>query len=146
MNEGIEPQSQVENEQADMTKKPRDLRLHAALVRTAISSEQTLMSWMRTAVSMFTFGFSITQFFFYLDQKQESTNLSEGPRRLGLVLISVGIMALVLALHEHVQRLQRMKEQGLPSNVRFFLPIYSAAMLLALGVAALISILFKWSF
>ena len=81
-----------------------------------------------------------------LDQKQENTNLSEGPRRLGLVLISVGILALVLALHEHVQRLQRMKEQGLPSNVRFFLPIYSAAMLLALGVAALISILFKWSF
>ena len=49
---------------------PRDLRLPGALVRTALSSEQTLMSWVRTALSMVSFGFAIAQFFFFLEQNQ----------------------------------------------------------------------------
>jgi len=119
--------------------------LVGAQVRTALSSEQSLMSWIRTSVSLFTFGFSITQFFYYLEQRQEGAQFSAGPRRLGLALICLGIFALVLGMIEHAQRLRRLREQGLKSPSRYLLPVGSAMVLLAIGIAALISVLLNWS-
>ena len=100
------------------TPSARDLRLPGALVRTALSAEQTLMSWVRTALSLFTFGFSIVQFFFYLATQQQSTELSAGPRRLGLTLIAVGIFVLLLAVAEYVQRLRRLRPAGAQASAR----------------------------
>ena len=124
---------------------PRDLRLPAALVRTALSSEQTLMSWVRTSLSLFTFGFSITQFFYFLEQKQEGSNFSAGPRRLGISLVAVGILVLVLAVVEHVQRLPKMRDQGLPPDMGSFLPLGSAGAILVIGIVAMISLMMNWS-
>ena len=137
-------QSPPRDEHSETLETPRDLRLPAALVRTALSSEQTLMSWVRTSLSLFTFGFSITQFFYYLEQQQEDSHFSAGPRRLGISLIGVGILVLVLAMVEHVQRLRKMREQGLPSDSGSFLPIGSAGAILAIGIVALVSIFLKW--
>jgi putative membrane protein len=114
-----------------------DLRLVAALIRTAFSSEQSLMSWIRTSVSLITFGFSITQFFHYLEQQKAGTQLSEDPRRLGLALLCVGVLVLVAAVVEHVRRLYAMRQYGLPSIARFLLPVGSAGAVLAIGIAAL---------
>jgi len=110
-----------------------------------MSSEQTLMSWTRTSVSLFTFGFTITQFFFYLENRQEGAQFSAGPRRLGIALICLGIFALVIGMIEHVIRLRRLKEQGLGSSSRYLLPVGSAMIVLAVGMAALLSILLNWS-
>ena len=128
------------------TPSARDLRLPGALVRTALSAEQTLMSWVRTALSLFTFGFSIVQFFFYLATQQQSTELSAGPRRLGLTLIAVGISVLLLAVAEYVQRLRRLREEGLPADSTSFLPLGSALGLFVIGLAALVSVFFRWHF
>ena len=146
MSEKEKPQSPITNENTDTEKGPMDLRLLGALVRTAFSSEQSLMSWTRTSVSLFTFGFSIAQFFHYLEEKEGVTQLSAGPRRLGLALICVGILALVLAMVEHVHRLRTMQEQGLPRISQYLLPLGSAVALLAIGIVALISVYFDWSF
>jgi putative membrane protein len=123
---------------------PRDLRLPGALVRTALSAEQTLMSWVRTALSLFTFGFSIVQFFFYLAGQEQSAELSAGPRRLGLTLIAVGIAALLFAVTEYLQRLRRLREEGLPTDSTSFLPLGSAMGLGAIGLVALVSVFFRW--
>jgi putative membrane protein len=135
------PQKKEHNETAEM---PRDLRLPAALVRTALSSEQTLMSWIRTSLSLFTFGFSITQFFYYLEQRQEDVQISAGPRRLGIALVCVGIVALFMAMVEHVLRLRKLKAQGLPEDATSFLPFGSAVALLVVGIAAFASIIINW--
>ena len=139
-----EAQSPPRDEHSETPETPRDLRLPAALVRTALSSEQTLMSWVRTSLSLFTFGFSITQFFYYLEQQQQDSHFSAGPRRLGISLIGVGILVLVLAVVEHVQRLRKMREQGLPPDSGSFLPIGSAVAILAIGIVALVSVFLKW--
>ena len=139
-----EAQSPLRGEHSETPETPRDMRLPAALVRTALSSEQTLMSWVRTSLSLFTFGFSITQFFYYLEQQQEDSHFSAGPRRLGISLIGVGILVLILAMVEHVQRLRKMREQGLPSDSGSFLPIGSAGAILAIGIVALVSVFLNW--
>lgn len=126
-------------------KPPRDLRLPAALVRTALSSEQTLMSWIRTSLSLFTFGFSITQFFYYLEQQEEGMQISPGPGRLGIALICVGLVVLIAGMVEHVLRLRKMKKQGLPGEAVSFLPVGSAVALLVIGLTAFVSIIMNWS-
>jgi len=121
----------------------RDVRTPAALVRTALSSELTLMSWVRTSLSLSTFGFSIAKFFQYLVGEGDA-QLTTGPRRLGMVLIMIGVVALVLAIVEHVFRIRRLKEQGLPADASTLLPLGSAGTMLAIGLVALVSVFLKW--
>jgi putative membrane protein len=116
-----------------------------ALVRTAFSSERALMAWMRTSVSLYSFGFTISKFVDYLERQGEGSQCSEGPRRLGLALICMGILVLVLAAVEHVRRIVKMKQLGLPPISRFPLPVAAAAALFIIGTAALIGIAGNWS-
>ena len=129
----------------DLDETPVDLRHAAALVRTALSSEQTLMSWVRSSLSLFTFGFSITQFFYFLAQNQEDPELASGPRRLGIALIVVGIVVLVLGLLEHIKRIQHLKEEGLPKDAGSFLPLGSTVAILTIGVVALACVFLNWN-
>lgn len=145
MSEKEKSESKPSKEEVEDVKAPTDLRLVGALVRTAFSSEQTLMSWMRTSVSLFTFGFSISQFFNYLGEQQGGAQLSAGPRRLGIALISLGILALLLATVEHVHRLRKLEGQGLQRLKQYLLPFGSSAVLLAIGILALLSVYFNWS-
>ena len=114
-----------------------------ALIRTEYSSERSLMSWMRTSASIFTFGFSIIKFFEYVEQLDKGTQISAGPRRMGLALILGGTIALILAVIEHARRLGKMKELGLPDNSRFSLPVAVAVALLVIGTASFIAISFR---
>ena len=114
-----------------------------ALVRTAFSSERSLLAWMRTSASLFAFGFSITKFFDYVGQR-EGTPIPEGPRRLGLALTCAGILALAPAVFEYLRRLRKMKELGLPPTSRYTLPAAVAAAILAIGVAAVVGIARHW--
>ncbi len=144
MNEKEKQQLPLETEHNETVITPKDLRLPAALVRTALSSEQTLMSWIRTSLSLLAFGFSITQFFYYLEQRKEGVQISAGPRRMGFALVCVGIVVLLMAMVEHVLRLRKIKKQGLPADAASFLPFGSAVALLIIGIAALVSIIMNW--
>ncbi len=116
-----------------------------ALVRTAFSSQRSLMSWMRTSVSLYTFGFSIAKFTDYLEQQAEDVELAAGNRELALVLMIMGILSIVLAVFEHSRRIRRMKQLGLPDVSRPYLPIVAAAALLVIGIATLVGIVDNWS-
>ena len=114
-----------------------------AIVRTKLSSERSLMSWMRTSVSLFTFGFSIIKFFDYLKQQQQGDQIPDGAYWMGITLICVGIMILAPAVIQHVQRLRRAKKFGMPIFSRFSLPIGAATMLFLIGVTTLIAIVLR---
>ncbi|HTT09294.1 MAG TPA: DUF202 domain-containing protein [Burkholderiaceae bacterium] len=75
---------------------------HFSWLRTRLSLERTLMSWVRTAVSLIGFGFTIVQFFERMQQLSGVTSEFPGaPRYLGLALILCGVMALVIAVSEY---------------------------------------------
>ena len=111
-----------------------------ALDRTAYSSDRSVMAWMRTSVSMYTFGFTITKFMDYLGEQEDGAGYAGGLGRLGLVLILIGILSLVLAIIEHLKRLRIMKRLGLEDPSRMHLPIVGAALLLAIGITTLIGL------
>ena len=111
-----------------------------ALVRTALSSERSLMAWIRTSASLYAFGFSITKFLAYLEKQQEGAGFSAGLHRLGIAIICLGMLGLVLGAVEHVQRLKKMERRGLPRVSLISLPVVATTALLLIGIAVLISI------
>ena len=76
---------------------------HFSWLRTRASLERTLMSWIRTAVSLIGFGFTIVQFF---ERLQDLPGVSPArhpaaPRYLGLALIACGILALAVSIWQY---------------------------------------------
>lgn len=81
---------------------------HFSWVRTRMSLERTLMSWVRTGTALIGFGFTIVQFF---DRLQEMKGVAPAmrpgaPRYLGLGLIFVGILSLAIATVQYHQMIR----------------------------------------
>ena len=105
-----------------------------ALIRTSYSSERAVLSWIRTAVSLYTFGFTISKALDYLERQQTGLENAEGLRRLGFALVCMGLISLVIASGEHFKRIRTMNRLGLPEASRPSLPISVALVLVALGM------------
>jgi putative membrane protein len=76
---------------------------HFGWIRTRLSVERTMMSWLRTAVALIGFGFAIVQ---YLNRLQpipggRPAYLPTAPEYLGLALISCGILALLVSIWQY---------------------------------------------
>jgi inner membrane protein YidH len=76
---------------------------HFSWLRTRMSAERTLMSWVRTAIALIGFGFTIFQF---LDRFNRTPGVEpaahpQAPWIFGLALIGTGIIALIIALWEY---------------------------------------------
>ncbi len=111
-----------------------------ATIRTAYSSERSLKSWMRTAVSLYTFGFALAKFFDYVAQEPGGLQNSDGPRWLGFALVVTGIVCLALAVAQYLQRLATMSDLGLSHGWHYMLPAAAATALTMIGIAAAIGI------
>ncbi len=76
---------------------------HFSWLRTRMSVERTLMSWVRTAVSLIGFGFTIVQFFERMRQLPGGTasRFPEAPYYFGLALIACGVLALAVSIWQY---------------------------------------------
>ncbi len=87
------------------------------------------MAWIRTAISMIGFGFSIFKFFQYLPEEIAAGNIRrpQTPRNLGLTLITLGTLALAAAAWQHLQFLKLIEA----SNTRH---VWSISFVVAIAV------------
>ncbi len=84
-------------------------RTNLAADRTVMAAARTLMAWVRTALSMISFGFTIYKFMQAATKGAEVGLLkSEGPRRLGLFLIALGVMSVIFGSIEYYQTVKRL--------------------------------------
>jgi putative membrane protein len=76
---------------------------HFSWLRTRLSVERTMMSWVRTAIALIGFGFTIVQFFNRMNEMSgvAPARFSDAPRYLGLSLIFCGVMALAISIWEY---------------------------------------------
>ena len=76
---------------------------HFGWIRTRLSLERTLMSWVRTAAALIGFGFTIVQFFEHLQATAgvPPALRPQAPRYLGLALIAVGVIALFVSIWQY---------------------------------------------
>ena len=76
---------------------------HFSWLRTRLSVERTMMSWVRTATALIGFGFTIVQFFARVQDMPGAAPpyFPHAPRYLGLSLIFCGVVALVISIAEY---------------------------------------------
>jgi putative membrane protein len=120
--------------------------------RTRMSADRTLMSVIRTSLSLIGFGFTIFQFF---EKLRDAGTLQHAgaPRHFGIALVLLGILMLIGGIIYHSQfmlglRHERsaMAVEGLIHAESKFPPsltLITACLLLALGVVAIVSMVFQ---
>jgi putative membrane protein len=99
-----------------------------------------MMSWIRTATSLITFGFTIYKYF----QLQRTAAPSErliGPRELALILISLGLFSLGVAVWQNRQGVLRLR--ALYPDTPRSLAGGLAALIALLGLLALIAVILR---
>ena len=120
--------------------------------RTRMSADRTLMSVIRTSLSLISFGFTIFQVFQKLRDQDVLTSAAPS-RNFGIALVLLGIVMLIGGILYHLQfmsalRVERneMTEQGLIRGVSPFPPsltLFTAVILLLIGLAAIVSMVFR---
>ena len=113
-----------------------------ALESTRLAYERTLMAWVRTAVSLITFGFTIYKFAQYMQESQGVKVVRlVTPRAFGMTMISAGLFTLVMATVEHWQSRKRLQAQytGMQMSIALVLAVWISA----LGILAFIAALFR---
>lgn len=138
----------LSTERTDMSMR----RTGMSFQRTRMSADRTLMSVIRTSLSLISFGFTIYQVFEKL--RDQSILTGAGPaRNFGTALVSLGILMLVVGIVYHVQFMiglrnlrKDMAAEGLIHGESQFPPSFTlitAILLLVIGVAAIVSMLFR---
>jgi putative membrane protein len=120
---------------------PPPLAERATLIRTRLALERTLMAWLRTAISMITFGFTLFKAIQYAHELGiKSTGDVLSVNVFALALIGIGLVALALATVQHLRHARTLR--NLDSELPVFSPGAALAMLFAgVGLLALISVL-----
>ena len=78
-----------------------------AFERTILAENRTLMAWIRTAISLISFGFTIYKFF---HENVDSGERVLTPRRVGMLMITIGMFALIWGLVDHRATLARLRK------------------------------------
>ena len=120
--------------------------------RTRMSADRTLMSVIRTSLSLISFGFTIFQVFQKLRDNDVIASAA-APRNFGVALVALGIAMLVVGIIYEAQfmlalRAERRKmvaEGNLHGESPFppSMTLITALLLLIIGIAAVISMVFR---
>ena len=112
--------------------------------RTRLAADRTLMAWIRTSVSLISFGFSIYKFFQYLQETKVATSALHhyAPRNFGVALVAVGMFLLVVAILDYYLFLKKLSRS---EGQRFHISLtpVAAIILFVIGVLVLINLMFR---
>ena len=124
---------------------------HFAWIRTRLSLERTIMSWLRTAVALIGFGFAIVQYLQHLEETPGAREayLPHAPRYLGLALIACGVLALVISIWQYQWGIRYLWSEpytplaGVTKEGKHTPVIAVAIVLILIGLFAFFAVLFR---
>jgi putative membrane protein len=102
-------------------------------MRTVLAADRTLMAWLRTSLSMLSFGFTIYKF---LETAAKAGALArpESPQRVGLFLVAMGTACMVLGVLDYWVTIRNVQKTG---AFRLGRSVLFMSLLLALAGVAL---------
>jgi len=98
-----EPEPRSPNELAQ-------IRTDLAAERTLMAADRSLMAWIRTALSMDSFGFTIFKLLNEFQQKGAALPNSETPRHMGLFLTGLGSLSMIMGTVMYLQNLRELRQ------------------------------------
>jgi putative membrane protein len=119
--------TELANERSDM-----------ALDRTLMAAERTLMAWMRTGISQISFGFTIYKILQGFVEEGTLKYHNMTPPRVGLLLISLGVTAIIFGIIEYRHTLHHYKVKTKRQ------PVVMAGFIVLLGLTFVIAIILNW--
>ena len=124
---------------------------HFAWLNTRLALEMTMMAWIRMAITLVGFGFTIVQFFERLNDMEGVAPAAQpfAARYVGLVLIAAGVGALVVSALQYRATIRYLWQNDFaavagigqaPGNT----PIYAITITLTIiGAAAFLAVLLR---
>ena len=124
---------------------------HFAWLNTRLALEMTMMAWIRMAITLVGFGFTIVQFFERLNDMEGIAPAAQpfAARYVGLVLIAAGVAALVVSALQYRATVRYLWQNDFaaiagigkaPGNT----PIYAVTITLTvIGVVAFLAVLLR---
>lgn len=126
----------------DEKRQPLSDATRLALERTSAAYDRTLMAWMRTAISLITFGFAIYKFFqIELQRADRQEHHLIGAREFSMIMVGAGLLAMALGILDHFFSMQRLRtlDPGLP----YSLTAIFAIIVFCLGLLALVAVILR---
>ncbi len=125
---------------------------HFAWLRTLMALDRTLMAYVRTAVSLIGFGFTVAQFFQRLQGNVKGLEniRPDIPRNLGLILIGAGVISLIVATLQYHRASTYLRSGPLASLAMIddkpmhTSAYFSAVVVILIGIAAFGSVFVKF--
>src|ERR1700723_159188 len=116
-------------------------RTDMALSRNLLASDRTLMAWVRTSLSLNSFGFTIYKVLLAFQQGGGQLPQGHTPRNIGLFLTGLGTFAMLMGTIEYWQTLKALHEI---KDFRLTRPSLVMALIMSvMGVFLFVSIMTK---
>jgi len=111
--------------------------------RNRAAADRTLMAWIRTALSLIAFGFSIGKIFEYLQKINAERVLDpiDSARIFGEAFIALGVFGLIAAIVQHRRIVKRIKHGEFVYTEHLPLAMITAIILLLIGLFGFVAVL-----
>lgn len=109
-----------------------------AKTRNRAAAERTTLAWIRTALTLISFGFGLDQIISAIrDAGGETSSRDDiGVQLMSMVFIGVGIFTLLIAMRQHKRELVRLRNDPYLYRDEPSLSIATATAVLSIGVIA----------
>ena len=111
--------------------------------RNRAAADRTLMAWIRTALSLIAFGFSIGKLADYLKRANPNRVLDpiDSAQIFGEAFIVLGIASLIVAVIQNRRLLKRIEQGEYDYRAPFPLTLVTAILLLVIGFFGFVAVL-----
>ncbi len=124
---------------------PPDLKTELAKKRNQAAAERTLMAWIRTSLSLISFGFGLDRIVAVLNNMAGIDDPIRLSRILGLFFIALGTWAMLAAAMQHHQELKHIQHEDYTYIPKRSISLIVANALFVFGLMAFLGILIKAS-
>jgi putative membrane protein len=105
--------------------------------RNRDAAERTLMAWIRTCLSLISFGFGLDKIVAAIDQASGSSGPRNGVIAVALAFVFTGILAMAAATVQHLRELRRLRRADYVYEQSPRLAAATAILITLIGVMAM---------
>ena len=136
------PPLQDPNWSVDAKDTPNQAPPNLQMMNTLMAADRTLMAWIRTSLSLLSFGFTIYKILEgFQDAGGKFVVRTDVPRNAGLFLTGMGTLAMVMGTIEYWQTLKVLHQQRIFGRPRY--PLIMALIMSVAGIVLFLSITAK---